>query len=241
MINFFKKEEKPKITFWTTVNGLEKVVPVVPAKKYIPEWFKKIPPGIPAQGGSLEIHSTVKRCPGFIDFVSKGYVVPLWTDLYVRVSKDGSVDWEIPTGHFNFEFHSHEQFLKYLPEDANPDIKAIMKPICPWHAKTSPGYNLLQFPMFYEFNDIFTVLPGVYESDRYYEINQQLCFLKEGEHLLKRGTPLALYVPYKREEFDFEVKVEDEELKNARDELGINISTMFYNRLVRSNVRQKDT
>ena len=40
LFTFWKKKEKPKITWWSTIEGLEKVVPIVPAKEYVPDWWK---------------------------------------------------------------------------------------------------------------------------------------------------------------------------------------------------------
>ena len=42
LFTFWKQKEKPKIHWWSTIEGLEKVVPVVPAKEYIPNWWKKV-------------------------------------------------------------------------------------------------------------------------------------------------------------------------------------------------------
>ena len=56
--------------------------------------------------------------------------------------------------------------------------------------------------MYYNYSEDFEVLPGVLHTDVYHTINQQMCIFKEGEFLIKKGTPLAMYVPYKRDNFD---------------------------------------
>ena len=36
LFTFWKKKEKPNIKWWSTIEGLDKVVPIVPAKEVIP-------------------------------------------------------------------------------------------------------------------------------------------------------------------------------------------------------------
>ena len=37
MFTFWKKKEKPVIKWWSVIDGLEKVVPILPAKEVIPD------------------------------------------------------------------------------------------------------------------------------------------------------------------------------------------------------------
>ena len=53
--------------------------------------------------------------------------------------------------------------------------------------------------MFYHFNKEFSVLPGVIDTDIHHEINQQVLYHSDKENItIKRGDPLVLYIPYKR-------------------------------------------
>jgi len=90
-----------------------------------------------------------------------------------------------------------------LPNHAKPTI--IMKPDCPWRVRTPKGISMLQLPMFWHFNPIFTVAPGIIWTDIHHEINQQMLFHRYGEFIIKRGTPLAMYVPYERKKYDYEI------------------------------------
>jgi len=209
MFNFFKKNN-PKVTFFTEVEGLIESSPIVPLINHIPQWFKSVKPDIDA------IASTVKRCPSFIEFFKKGYVVNMWCDLYLNIqnTKDGiRFEWQTPDEQFKFDTHGHEQFLEHTPIHIQEKIKFILKPVCPWNVKTEKGYSLYQFPMYYSYNPIFEVLPGIIQSDIYHTINQQMCIMQEGEYIIEKGTPLAAYVPFKREEFNLEMKMIDDSLK----------------------------
>jgi len=74
---------KPKITFacHEEIDGV--LPPPVRASKAIPKWFRKIKPSIP--GMNFEEAGTIKRCIPVLDALSQGYIIPLWTDMFVKV------------------------------------------------------------------------------------------------------------------------------------------------------------
>jgi len=115
---FFKKKEK--ITVWSVIPGFEKLTCLEPAKKYIPEWFKKI------QQKKYSDYNSVKNCPSFPWWFSQGYVLPLWCDLRVYI-KDNDVYWSTPLNTFQFVFHTKDQFEDYVPEHIKEEILCIMK------------------------------------------------------------------------------------------------------------------
>ena len=59
------RKEKPKITFWSVIDGLEKIVPILPAKEVIPDWWKNTERFI---DNSFEDKGTVKNCPSFPEY-----------------------------------------------------------------------------------------------------------------------------------------------------------------------------
>jgi hypothetical protein len=223
------KEKKPNITFFTEVIGLKESSPIVLSKHSFPDWYKNIK----IKNTSDFSTSTIKKCPGFIDFTKYGYVVNMWCDFYLRIYNENGqkkYEWKTPDESFRFETHSNEQFTDFIPEHAKNKTIMILKAICPWNVITDKGYSLYQFPMYYHYNDLFEVLPGVIHSDVYHNINQQMCIYKEGEFIIKKGTPLAMYVPFKRTDYNLTMKMEDNELKNKRLIEKRNIKSRFFDR-----------
>ena len=250
MINWFKKKERPKITFWPKVPGLEEITPVKPHIKSIPSWYRRIPmwtygesslnkdndpkinkqfqeeyddPMIPSWKKQTNIKAaTVRKCPAIQDYWKTGYVVPMWSDVHLEIqeNKDQVMDdykWETPSDEFKIDLHHNDQFIKHLTkkEKENSGIKFIWKFVCPWFCKTPPGYSVLQLPMTYEVENEFKVLPGIIDTDIHHEINQQVAVYRYGQITIKRGTPLCMYIPFKREEFDFACIAETPELKRS--------------------------
>ena len=113
-----------KVTFFTNFEELKISLPPVPASKFWPEWFKKqkTPEISPTQesidrGGP----KTVKSCPGILDVLNMGYIIPLWSDYkVVRVpetpEQPQGIRWRMPGGQqslFGASTHPMEQISAY--------------------------------------------------------------------------------------------------------------------------------
>ena len=230
IFNFGPKKED-KIEWWTAIEGLENIAPVQTSSHFIPDWWQKTPhwqdDEVKAANKTNNITNkgTVRRCPAIPEFMGMGFVVSLWCDVRVEIFDDGSWKWNSPSKEFHFDNHGPTQFADWVPKHARPNV--IMKPNCPWRVKTPPGISVLQLPMFWHFNPNFTVAPGVIWGDIHHEINQQMMFYKKGVFNLQRGTPLAQYIPIRRENIPYTVTKETPELANARHTSFYHVRTKF--------------
>lgn len=173
--------------------GIEECVPKSPSK-YLPDWWSLIPRGsqVPLDENQM---ANVKNCPSFADFFSQGFVIPMWTDSVLKVRKTG-YEWYTSDDNFKWELHQQEQFISHIPAK---NYRAVFKAMSPWYIKTEKNVSVLQLPMFYHFNNDFQVLPGIVNTDYEHEINQQVVFTSSKEEIfIKRGTPLAMYIPFER-------------------------------------------
>ena len=200
LFTFWKQKEKPKIHWWTTIEGVEKVTPVLPAKEFIPDWWKRVQRKI----NSLDDKGTVRNCPSFPEYINQGFVVPLWCELYLEIEQKGW-KWRTPDKNFSFSTHSNTQFRDWLPQHMQDNTSMVVKPSCPWRVKTPPGWSVWQLPMYYHYNTMFETLPGIIWSDIHHEINQQMLFKRYGEFFIPRGTPLAMYVPFERNKYTYDI------------------------------------
>lgn len=219
-----------QITIWSEIEGLPDVVPVKPGHHFMPDWFVKAPT-FSGSDASKEPNNkgTIRRCPSFVEFMSMGFTVPLWTDLYVKIYDDGAFEWKTPSAKFQFHQHPSQQYSDYLPEHEKQRTTLVLKPDCPWRIKTPPGVSVLQLPMLFHFNPFFTVIPGTIWTDIHYEINQQMVFHKRGEFRIQRGTPLATYIPIRRENFSHTVRNATKEDTHNSVVSAMNIWTKFTN------------
>ncbi len=211
-----------KIQFISTVEGLESIENCLPrpAKYFIPKWFKDIPN---TDGMS------VKVCPSFPDYFSQGYIIPMWSD--VRLNYDGeNWGWETPINNTKWDTHSNNQFLEYTDAKFNGiDGQFVFKSVSPWRIVTPPGWSVLQLPLFYHFNQDWSVLPGVIDTDTYHEINQQVLYHGNGgDVIIKCGDPFVLYVPFKRSnKLDHEIFYQTEKYKKIFSRLNLGLNQHF--------------
>jgi hypothetical protein len=229
---------KPKIEFVSLVEGLESIDECIPkpAKNFIPQWFKDIPSREP---------NTVKSCPSFPDYFSMGYVVPMWTDVVLHYDKTtDQYSWNTPSEMFEFDTHGKNQLIEYVdPNLQGIDGQFVFKALCPWQVITPPGWSVLQLPLFYNFNKDFSVLPGVIDTDIHHEINQQILYHGDGKNItIKRGTPLALYIPFKRDVLSIpaEVRFANEKDIKIFNRYALNFKTMFKPGVYRKIQRERD-
>ena len=211
MLNLFNKT--PTVTIWSSIKGIEDIAPPVPAKDVIPEWFKKMPLDIMHEFSGHP--GTVKRCPGLVDYLSQGYVLKMWCDLYIKINKDRTFDIRTPEQVFGFTNHLDNQFLDHIPD--RETFSMVLKGNNPWRMMTPKGWSMMQLPLYYNFNKDFTVLPGVIWTDIHHEVNPQIAFYGYGEYLIKRGTPLAVYIPYKREKVSYKISKITNKLKDLEE------------------------
>lgn len=230
----FGKKLDNEITWWSTVQGLEKIVPIEPATKHIPQWFKDTPRftlnNEKENMFDRDKDPTVKSCPSFADFHRLGYVMKMWCDSKLTTWYENDIiqyKWETPNNELEWHFHGANQYIDNLPEHAKEQFKFVWKTGCPWRVKTPPGVSMIQMPMYYEYSPDFEVLPCIIDTDFHFELNQQVVVKRLGEIMIPRGTPLCMYIPIRREDYKTTITDETEELKKQRRISELNIFTRF--------------
>lgn len=175
-----------------------------PIKKYIPEWYKK---SLPFIGGKPDINNyssnaAMKSCIPFLDALTSGYTITLWTDILVE-KNDGI------------------QMLRWLrfpdPISIRPDGIADGLPTpeghsdvhyvwnIPWATHTPKGYSILITHPLNRYDLPFTTLSGIIDSDKFASGGLYPFFLNENfEGVIKAGTPLMQIIPFKRDDWESE-------------------------------------
>jgi hypothetical protein len=227
-----------KVEFYTSIKGLADTPDLHPraTKSFTPDWFKQIPSQKSLNNSESVFNETktVKICPSFPDYFSQGYVIPMWADTTLKYQTDIDT-WEYRCGQlgdspYKIEVHGHPQYLDYAPSSNFLGKKSdfMFKFISPWELKTPEGYSVLQLPMFYHFDDNFSVLPGIIDTDIHHTINQQVTYHGDGSEIfIKKGTPLVQYIPFKRDQYELVVKEMDQEYLKIREKMLLNLHSSF--------------
>ena len=233
---------KKNIKFSVHENFFGAFSPPVPAKKAIPDWYKKMQKastahnGIFKEGKTLngmyhDIGSnnvipdqTIKTCIPVRDVLTSGYLILLPCDVFITI-RDYRVFAANRTGHdfpdFIVESHPLQQISK-SPLESNIETKNndVFKFMNPWLITTPKGYStFFTQPYYHELP--FEILSGIVDTDRFpMRVNFPFMWKNQGESadlVLKKGTPIAQVHPFKRESWEMSVdKYSDQsEQRNA--------------------------
>ena len=193
-----------------------------PSKKYIPDWYKKIPPfannatklSYPKDNGMPNL--TLKKCVPFLDALSLGYMVVLEEDVHVEIieglpyirwrSSDEVISW-----------HTADQFPGF--PISNEYHKMVAKWSNRWVIKVPKNYSVLFSHPFNRMDLPFTTLSGFVSCDKYVMPVQYPFILKKGfEGIIEAGTPVCQLTIIKNEPWETEVEKYNKQLayKNSK-------------------------
>ena len=198
------------------LSAMEDTLPK-PSNKYLPNWWKQtklIPTSVSSK---TLIVGNVKNCPSFPDYFSQGFVIPMWVDSILRYEEsDNQYLWRVADDRFKWSVHSQHQFIDDVDfRYQNKKGLFVFKTECPWKIITPPGYSVCQLPIFYDFDAEFSVLPGIVDTDVHHTVNQQvIVYSSNKDILIKKGTPLAQYVVFKRD--DYKIAIRDANKKDLK-------------------------
>lgn len=208
------------IKFTNTMGVPEEYGPK-PADKFIPSWYKDLESYLSGQkkpDGNGKTSPTAKRCMPIFDALVSGYILTTYVDVWVKqvqqtpeevISKASTTIPEYDTQPF-YEWPSFEPLgfhpIEQAPQHPVQGSHKISYPKWnnPWAITTPVGYSVLFVQPLHR-ESIFTILPGVVDTDSYHApvnfpfvLNQANTF----EGLIPAGTPMAQVIPFKRDDWE---------------------------------------
>jgi hypothetical protein len=197
----------------------------IPALKNIPEEYKKLEKYIDKDVWS----PSVKSCMPFLDALTCGYILTMPVDVCFKINKyekeksqvtELSLHWNHLDAklykYFQLTSHRYEQ----VPQDLRYKHRTLDVPLKlqnPWFIKTPPGYSCLITQPFNR-NSPIKVVDGIVDTDVFeLGINTVFYWTQDTdvkETFLSKGHPIALVVPFKRDDWKIKVETVDEEKDN---------------------------
>lgn len=180
----------------------------VPASTLIPKWWKDAPPydiGLENPSGSQIIienrqsNASFKKCIPMLDMFTSGYIFTLWTDVQVRlINKEPRITWKVNQDVFTVQA-THTQDIP-SPEGFG---RTVFKYGNGWIPKTPKGYSvLITHPVAHQDSPLRTI-PAIIDSDKSnFEASFPLWLKNDYEGIIKKGTPIAQIVPFKRDNWE---------------------------------------
>jgi hypothetical protein len=240
------RKEKKLITFKHAPDNAF-ITPIVPASKTLPDWYKKA--SILKEGDPPFAAQHIKSCLPFFDAMTQGYIVPLWSDVHVRTDIDGETGqlgpiftWKDENTVIEAHVPTQTEGMPVM-EGTKATGGRAFKFANPWLIETPKGYSTLFVAPLNNCNPNFQMISAIVATDSY--MNQILFpFIWTGpedyEGVITRGTPLIQLIPFKRDDFQHELRTFNEDDQNLMKSTRTRISQDFtgvYKRLWRKMVR----
>ncbi len=172
------------------------IAPPFPARKALPDWFRKLPAIDQAELGPRSNGLTVKRCLPFLDAMATGWIIPLAATVRLKIVKDGAqveTGWEfdrtMASNHLPYQIKGH-------PAQPRPPGKIHNH----WVVRTRPGWSCLFVPPLNRDPAPITVLSGVVDTDAYASPIHfpYIATAPDGLYTLEKGMPLVQVIPFRR-------------------------------------------
>lgn len=200
-MNFFFKSDKIVLECFTDNPFIYETAKINHAVKFLPEWWRELPVAKKIDRDNFDIKSDLNKfnlrtCPGFRDLYKKSLVLPLWSELRIKVYPDGSYDWKSAN---EAVIHSHPK-VQYDGLFSNAPL-AHLKVFSPWFVKSKSDLQLMFLEPFFNNTNIndLRIIPGVLNAKYISELNVN-CFIEpklDGVRSINLNplTPLSFLVP----------------------------------------------
>lgn len=195
----FKKKNDVNVHFETNNWAVRKYSPIRPAKEFLPEKFKNLPPFLDKKEHMIDSIKTVKSCPGIKDYLSLGYIIPAWCDMEFYPTNDGQVLGRYSDPEYNHTLHYPGQIQNFLENTYK--VNTPIKLDNPWLTWTAKGWSILYLPLYYHDGLNFEAVPGIIDHDLGVTKSPINIMLKEPKKtVIKQGDPLVQVIPIRRED-----------------------------------------
>jgi hypothetical protein len=190
MIDFFFRHRPIHLDCFTASVNAYKFAPIEPANRFIPDWWKAIPKTHTNDGIEM---GTMKTCAGFIDLYGKGVMLPMWSELVVRLQEDGYYQYNFGDLASSAEFHNPAQVGTLLEKFSAIHLKIHS----PWlfECKESVSWHFAH-PVWNQAAMDYCVLTGVVDYKYSTSTNINVLFRRTNNVVtFEHGDPLAHIIP----------------------------------------------
>lgn len=178
-----------------------------PAATRLPKWYKDLQLDVPTGPDQFPV-GTARRCSPMLDSFSAGYIIPHPVDVYVVTDDDNNTHFTWRTGDKFVAVGGHGE-----AQYGSAQITGAHKWMNPWSVKTPPGYSCLFITPVNRPELPFECFTGIVDTDTYNnQVNLPFHWTEYPfEGYIKQGDPMIQVIPFKREDWGYEIEVLDDE------------------------------
>jgi hypothetical protein len=233
----FLSRKKAQIRFTCAPADHGVIAPPVPAKGYMPDWFRKLPAVDEGVTGPNNSGLTIKRCMPFLDAMTTGWIIPLPATVRLEISEGGTrVDAGWDFDRELVSFHGGHQ-VKGAPQQPRPACKFHNF----WTVSTPPGWSCLFVDPLNRPNGVFSVIAGVVDTDTY-RAPVHFPFwatAEDGLYTIEKGTPMVQVIPFRRDSAEIGAFIGAETTEDAETRQRVTRNTMAVQGWYRTEARAK--
>jgi len=202
VFSILKRKYIDVFCYTNNINAYE-YLPIRQAREFIPQWWKDIPNTVYDETSDYHTRgftkTTMKRCPGIIEYYKKGFMIPLWSDVEIIVDSNiNEVGWSTATADkSSVEQHPDFQRGNFLSSGNWFHNKLIS----PWMIETREPLDFLFLQPHWNLDELNSdiVIPNGYTS--FYKDNHsthiQMFINRSTNRVINidAGTPILHLVP----------------------------------------------
>ena len=193
----FRLKPAPRIEFLCAPEDQGVIAAPVPARDFLPGWFRRLPAVDPHHVSPSDNGLTVKRCMPFLDAMTTGWIIPLPATVRMEISDAGRTvrtGWEFDR---TLVSNHHEYQVAGHPSLPRPPGKFHNY----WTIRTPKGWSCLFMSPLNRPNGVFELVAGIVDTDTYTAPVHFPFFAmgEDGLHTLEQGTPLVQVIPFQRD------------------------------------------
>lgn len=171
------------------------------SNKFLPDWWKNLPKS-DFSFEVMDIRTTMKSCMGFVNHFQQGIMLPMWSDLAVKIRPDNMIEYKFSDSASQCSFHSPEQRMGFYMNHINMKIES------PWLLKTNEEVMFNYLPAFWNSteDDPYRVVPAT--VDFYYQSGLAINMLmpnRPKEFIVPFGKPMVHLIPLSERETDLKI------------------------------------
>lgn len=208
----------------------EFIPPPKPAKNYIPEWYKNMPPFAGGQTPTIKDHcradATEKLCMPLMDTFTVGYIQESWCDVHIRIDDDGNR--KVIQANTSEQLITDRIERNYIIPDNSNNEDLHINWVTQWEPKTPKGWSTYYSHPFNQYDVPFRTIDGIIDTDRWWIGGSIPFVLKKGfEGVIPKGTPIYQMIFFKRENWKSKI-LKYNDIKNDRQKLYDKVFNHFH-------------
>ncbi|MCH1612026.1 MAG: hypothetical protein L7S72_01895, partial [Flavobacteriales bacterium] len=187
-----------KIEFITDDPQVMKDFPPIPISQDLPKWMSKL---------SDTNEFNVSHCPPVMDWITSGYLIH---NAWEYILEERILN-------FRKGIHLESQNLRLSDRKLAPNVLSgeclpveggpysYFKLDTDYKVVTPPGYSCMVMQPYYDFNQRFSVLPGIIDTDKHDWTVSAFAYTKEKNLRIVPGEKILQIIPFKRDSWEMEL------------------------------------